>query len=137
MPTRKLATNVQTIEVGVTGPEDANRMFITTGMIKPNFVIRNFTGITKGDTETYTALIDPPLGGGQFRRSIAIAAFKTTHGSFTSGSNVGWSIREVEADFDDESAKVELRVTIQLSATNAGITIEDISFQVTTLAKVE
>ena len=137
MPIRETAQNVQILEVGVTGPDGANRMFITRGTIKSNYGIRNFTGITKGDSETYTVLINPALGGGQFRRAIATAAFNTTHGSFSPGSNVTWSIREVEADYDDESTKVELRVTIQLAATNAAMTIEDISFHVTTLAKVE
>lgn len=137
MPVREIAHDVQAIEIGVTGPGDVNRMYITTGMIKPNFVVIESTGITKSNNETFTALVGPHFGGGQFRRAIAIASVKSTYCSLTSASRIGWSIREVEADFDDEYAQVELRITIHLHATYATINIEDISFQVTTLARVE
>lgn len=139
MPVRETAQSEQTIEVGVTGPAGANRMFITTGHIRPNFSVSGTTeGVIGSKEETFTVLLNPPLGGGQFRRAIATAAVRAIYiGHRTGGSDASWELREVEADFDDESARVELRITVKLAATKATINIETISFQVTSLARVE
>lgn len=138
MSTEVQAMSIQTIEMGVSGPDDVNRMFVTNGMIKTHFVIdANMSATTLSETKTYAALVGPPLGGGQFRRAIAIASIKNIYGEYLSGSRVGWEIEEVEADFDDEHDRVELRITVHLQATRATILIEDIAFQATILAKVE
>jgi len=138
MSTEVQAMSIQTIEMGVTGPDDVNRMFVTNGMIKTHFVLdANMSATTLSDTKTYAALVGPPLGGGQFRRAIAIASIKNIYSEYLSGSRVGWEIVEVEADFDDEHDRVELRVTVHLQATRATILIEDIAFQATILAKMD
>ena len=49
----------------------------------------------------------------------------------------GWRVDEVDADFDDEEGKVQLRFTLSVRVTGTGTaSLDTIPFTVTTLAKV-
>jgi hypothetical protein len=141
--------DVQQIEVYVQGPNDINRMYITTGRILCHLNAEDDTLRSNGRTEekTVSALIDPELPVGAFRRAIATASLSNvkldiltppTEGEWSSQLNFAWDISNPQADFDDENNKVQLFVT--LSATASGqrnkASIIMVSFQVTTLASL-
>lgn len=145
MPRQVPITGKQLMEVHVNGPEGANRLFICTGSLQVFLSATddsaNGTGVTA--RETFKALIepDPQLTPGQFRRAIAQAAIT----SFSSADNdpaqkdrVSWAIEEAEADLDDESSQVELRVALMVNPAGAGsnVTLREVSFQVHILAQV-
>ena len=53
----------------------------------------------------------------------------------TTSDSVRWSIEQAQADFDDESGKVELRVSVAINIYGiVSAEIHGISFQVTTIA---
>lgn len=85
---------------GITGPSGADRMYITSG-----------EGRTWMQTQSvnYVGLIEPVLQPGQFRRAIASVSLMSTDTQAMSAALFG--VSEVDADWDDESGKVELRFT--------------------------
>jgi len=129
-------TGEQVLEAVVAGPDGANRLFTITG------VANAFVSVNAGQqkTETWTFLVGPTFTRGQFYRAIAIASVANqivnvlppAPGTFQVGIN------SVEADWDDESGRVEVRVEIFLSA-NAGVNnvnINQLRYWVTILAQV-
>lgn len=143
MPSQGFISNLQQIELTVVGPDDVNRMYITTGEMQCHTQVRDDTASGNGRNEekTYSALIDPALPAGSFRRAIVVVSPSDT--SFTvntaaSNSSFRLGIVEAKAGYDDENSKVELLVTPRVSArgTNNVTTIESVSFQVTTLASI-
>lgn len=128
--------NLQHVEIGVSGPDGANRMFITTGVA----TISHYAGSNQTVKENYSVHVEPALTASQFRRAIASAAFgQLAFYDYNAAENDGmsWQIEDVDADFDDEAGKVELRFTIEITTTGTGnARVGDVSFTVTTLAKV-
>ena len=129
--------NLQQIEAVVSGPDNANRLFVVTGIAPANLSVSNATR-----TETFTFLIGPTLTRRQFIRAIATASLNRI-GLSTSGGGPGvvinsnWSINFVDADWDDESGQVEVRV--EVSVTSAPVTsaiVAGIGFQATILAEM-
>ena len=86
---------------GISGPNGADRMYITTGVAR--FTAPGPAG------DVYATLLEPTLEPGQFRRAIATASAEAAGGPFT--------IADVQADWDDESGMVELRFTAQYDVT--------------------
>jgi hypothetical protein len=105
----------QSLEVGVTGPEPANRMFIIAGARETNVAALPSSPHTK---ETVVALVGPVLTREQFVRAIATASIaSSTWGLGSTHSAVmSAAVASVGADFDDESGRTELRVEIDLEA---------------------
>lgn len=144
MPREVNITNKQAMEVVVGGPDGANRMFITTGLLQASLSVSDNTSSGSGisQKETFTALLEPNLPAGQFRRAIATASLANVS-YFDNDPNqrdgVRWQIEEAEADYDDESGKVELRVAVELRPRGIGSSarLDQIAFQVTTLAAIE
>ncbi len=112
--------NLQQIEAVVAGPDDANRLFIV-------------------------------FNKHQFSRAIATASFTKTGftGAFTGAVGAGagfggayWYILGVDADWDDESGQVELRIEAEVEAGMLGasarqyVAIMGFAFHVTILAAV-
>ena len=84
-----------------------------------------------------TALLDPTLTPGQFRKATATAALATTSAHADAlGFNFQFSIDNVEATLDDESGRIEMRVDASVQVFNGSAGIQRIAFQVTTLAKL-
>ena len=128
--------DLQHVAVGVSGPDGANRMFITTGR-----VTTNQTAVANQTTkENYSIHVEPFLSVSQFRRAIASVAFAELElVDYNAGQYDGmrWRIEDVDADFDDELGKVELRFTIEVKTTGSGSTrVGPVSFTVTSLARV-
>jgi len=144
MPVQANISNKQSFEVIIQGADGANRMIICAGKLDVFLNVFDNTASGSGvvQKETFTALIDPQLEAGQFKRAIAVASFADI-GSFDKGTTLlkgaRWAIEEAQADFDDESGQVELRVSVMLNPQGIGSSanIRGISFQVTTIAAVQ
>ncbi len=144
MPVQANISNKQSFEVIIQDADGANRMIICTGKLDVFLNAADNTATGNGVTqkETYKALIDPQLDAGQFRRALVVASFdgiEYRDNDPTQRDSVRWVIEEAQADFDDESGQVELRVSVMVTSTGAGslANIQGISFQVTTIASVQ
>ena len=129
-------TSLQNMEVGVSGPDGANTMYVTTGIAQA--ALYGSAGQTV--KENYAVHVGPSLTVHQFRRSIATAAL--AHVQFhdystADADSMRWEIEEVDADFDDEAGQVELRFTLEVQASaNSYTGLYGVSFTVTTLAEM-
>lgn len=131
--------NLQQIDAAVTGPDGANRLSIVTGQTL-NLGFQAFSsGSFTTQTQTFTLLVGPVLTRQQFFRAICTTALASTtqHTQVAPGDFV-WAIVSSDADWDDESGQVELRVEVSVSAngSNNSATLNSFSFQVTILAAV-
>jgi hypothetical protein len=142
MPVQANISNKQSFEVIIQDADGANRMIICTGKLGVHLnAADNNAGNGVTQKETYKALIDPQLDAGQFRRALVVASFDDIgyrDNDPTQRDSVQWVIEEAQADFDDESGQVELRVSLMLHVRGIGSSarIGSISFQVTTIASV-
>jgi hypothetical protein len=132
--------NPQVIEAAVAGPDGANRLFTVTGQFDIQFnVFSQGAGQTQ-QNETFKVLIGPVLGRQEFFRAIGTASLAKTNVFVQSPppANFGWSITGIDADWDDESGQVELRVEVSVIASglNNRAGIVGLAFQVTILAAV-
>lgn len=131
--------NPQQIEAVVAGPDDANRLFVIDGQFDgavsafaqgPGFVTQK---------ETFSVLVGPALTRKQFCGTIATASLAKTNLSIsTTPASYGWQISNVDADWDDESGQVELRIeaVANCSGQNSNCSINGFVFHVTILAAV-
>ena len=124
----------QVLEAVVAGPDGANRLFTITRAANVSISVSG----GQQQTQTWTFLVGPAFSGGQFYRAIGEASvssqivnIQTAPGSFQV------QINSVEADWDDESGRVEVRVEVFLSA-SAGATanIIGLRYWVTILAQI-
>lgn len=130
---RTNAENQQQIEVVVSGPDGANRLFILTG-IAPVF-LQASNNVTQRDT--FTFLVGPTLTRRQFIRATATASI--VRFSFFSPATTGstfWNINSVETDWDDESGQVEVRVEFSVQAHNNAVALTGLGYQATVLAEI-
>jgi hypothetical protein len=117
MPTAN-TTGEQVLEAGIAGPEEANRLFSITGAASVGI----FVSAVQQKTETWTFLVRPALTRGQFYRAIGAASVSSQNVNLqTAPANFQIRIDSVEADWADESGRVEVRVEVFLSA-NGGAT---------------
>ena len=127
--------SLQNMEVGVAGPDGANTMFITTGLAKASLFISS--GSRK---ENFAVHVGPSLTVGQFRRSIAtasLAEIEFRDFSPPQTDRMRWEIEDVDADFDDEANRIELRFTLEIETSSGSQTLlRTVSFTVTTLAEM-
>ena len=132
--------NPQVIEAAVAGPDGANRLFTVTGQVDTNFNVFSQGASQTQQNETFKVLVGPVLTRQQFFRAIGTASMAKTNLVQQSAppSLFGWSITGIDADWDDESGQVELRVevSVQASGLNNRATIGGLAFQVTILAAV-
>ena len=131
--------NLQQIEAVVSGPDGATRLFTVTGQTSNVFFGLSSQGPFTQASQTFTVLIGPTLTRQQFVRAICNASLAQTSqnvqaapGQFVCG------IVSSDADWDDESGQVELRVeaTLQVSGNGNSVTLNSFSFDVTILAAV-
>ena len=130
--------NLQQIETITAAEGTTSRMLTITGQFDVTLNAIEVTGgaaVTR-ENETFTLLLGPVLPGQQFQRAIASAWFTKMTLSTGDGANISWAITEVEAEQDDESGQVEMRIEVQLAATRANVGVGAIGFQVTILAVV-
>jgi hypothetical protein len=121
--------NLQQMEVVVSGPDEANRLIIIDGQIDTGNIAAD--SLSRTNKQTFSVLLGPKLTNRQFLRAIATASFRTE----TSGHTM-CNIWDVDADWDDESGQVELRIEAEVGAfSSAGhVSMNAIAFHVTILA---
>jgi hypothetical protein len=129
--------NLQQMDVVVAGPDDANHLFIIDGQFNASLAIGSQGTNFATAKETFSALIGPKLANRQFVRAIGTASIvKSQIGNIAPGGFANWSIIDVDADWDDESGQVELRIEAQVSCSgsNQSASINGFAFHVTILA---
>ncbi|MFN2513895.1 MAG: hypothetical protein ABR568_21065 [Pyrinomonadaceae bacterium] len=90
-------------------------------------------------TQTFTVLLGPVLTRQQFFRASGSASVaKTSVNTQAAPFSFSWGIAAVDADWDDESGQVELRIEtfVSASGTNNSAAINGFGFQVAILAAV-
>ncbi len=129
-------TNQQELEVHVSGPGPTNRMFIVSGIGFVNLFAGAEAGSAATAQKTFTALVGPTLTSAQFVKALATAAPSSVR-LFTgdpSQSVTTWSVTDVDADFDDESARTQLRIEANIEVFGMNVNINSFAFQATILA---
>jgi len=91
--------------------------------------------------EIFTVLVGPVLTSKQFvsaNATVSVAKTFMSNVAAGSGVNGGWRILGADADWDDESGQVELRIEAEVESVSAGLTlqIDGFAFHVTILAAV-
>src|SRR5215831_14694126 len=127
-------TGVQKMEFDVTTSEGPCRVTVVTGTLAAGLVANSGT-----QSLSLTALVDPTLNPGQFRKATATAALGSTAASLNPSSNPSnftFSVDGVEASFDGQTGRTELRVDLTVTVSNGSAVIQKITFQVMTLAKL-
>jgi hypothetical protein len=124
--------NPQQIEVFVSGPEDANRLYLCTGMAQAGL---GAYSNQNGARESFVFHIGPTLTRRQLVRATASVAFAvTSFYEFDGTSGVSFGLESVEADWDDEAQQVQVRFDVFASSDNLNATVAKISYQVSILA---
>ena len=124
--------NLQQIDVLVAGPDDANHLFIIDGQFDANLGIGSQGTNFATAKETFSVLIGPKLANRQFVRAIGTASIVNTQiANIAPGGSATWNIVDVDADWDDESGQVELRIEAQVncSGSNQFASINAFAFQ--------
>jgi len=107
--------NIQQLEAVVAGPDDADRLFIIDGQFLYN-VNAYSSGQAFVSKETFTVLVGPVFTRRQFVRANATASFtQTVLNINTLPQSTAWQMLGVDADWDDESGQVELRIEAQVN----------------------
>jgi hydroxylamine reductase (hybrid-cluster protein) len=131
--------NPQQIEAVVSGPDDANRLFVIDGQFDGSvFAGSQGSGFVQ-QKEIFSVLVGPVLTRKQFCGAVATASLaKTSSSIFTTPANLGWQILNVDADWDDESGQVGLTIeaAANCSGQNNNSSINGFMFHVTILATV-
>jgi hypothetical protein len=127
--------NLQQIEAVVAGPEDANRLVIIDGQFDWQLTAYSQGAAGVSQKETLTVLVGPVFTRKQFVQANATASFTKL---VSNTSSADWQILGVDADWDDESGQVELRIEAQVdcSGANKSAQINGFGFHVTILAAV-
>lgn len=129
--------NLQQLDVLVAGPDDANHLFIIDGQFDVNLAIASQGANLVVAKDTFSALVGPRLTNRQFVRAIATASIvKTQVANVAPGGVANWNVVDVDADWDDESGHVELRIEAEVSClgSNQSASINAFAFHVTILA---
>jgi hypothetical protein len=122
--------NEQQLEVGVNGPDGANRMFVIDGTAA--FTLTPGAG---NDTisDTLRFPVGPTLTPAQFVRAIATASLASiANGGLA--NNAQWAVNSVDADLDDQTGRVV--VTADLAVGDTDGYLQRIGFQATILARL-
>jgi hypothetical protein len=123
----------QVIEAAIAGPDEANRLFTINGTANVGTFV---TGTSR--TETWTFLVGPAFTRGQFYRAIGTVSVSSQSVNVqTAPASFQVQINSVEADWDDESGRVEVRVEIFGTASaSANLSITQLRYWVTVLAQI-
>lgn len=127
-------TNMQEMEVHVTGPDGANRMFIYSGMAEVELT----GGLPHPRWSLEVVCFDVGRSYDvENEEVINIVATSSLAGTRTDGvaSFAGWQIFGAAGELDEESGRV--RMNIAAGARDTQAFLEQISFQVTVLARVK
>jgi len=127
-------TNMQEMEVHVNGPDGANRLFIYSGMAE----VELCGGLPhpRWSLEVVCFELGRKYDCNNGESVINIVATSSVAGSRTDGvaSFAGWQIFGAAGELDDDSCRV--RMNIAAGARDTQAFLEQISFQVNVLAKI-
>ena len=130
--------NLQQLEAVMTGPDGANRLFTVCGQFITN--VQAFSsGPNVQQIETFTVLVGQYLpGNNSSGRSARLQSQGKLHVCKSFRESFSWNIVSSDADWDDESGQVELRIEVHVSCNgnNNAATINALAFQVTILGAV-
>jgi hypothetical protein len=121
--------NAQEMEVGVSGPNGANRMYIYTGTAVLSF--KGTGGSWKRDSISFK--VGRAFGQGEFHKGVATASLASIKNE-NHAVNSGWAVDSADADWDDESGKTVF--TAELAVRDSDGYLLRIGYQVTVLARV-
>ena len=126
-------TGEQLLEAIVAGPDGANRLFTCTGIANVQMLVDR----GQQQTETWTFLVGPTLTHTQFYRAMATASV-SLQAVEIQGAPAGFTVHivSVEADWDDESERVEMRVELFVGSDAASVNINQLRYWVTILAQI-
>lgn len=127
--------NLQQIEAVVAGPDGANRLFTVSGQFFGN-VTAFSQGASTQQTQTFTVLVGPVFTRQQFFRALCTASMALTSSrAQVAPGDFAWQIVGSDADWDDESGQVELRIEVVVSSNGNGnsASISGLAFHVTIL----
>lgn len=128
--------NLQQLEVVVAGPDGANRMLTIHGQFDVSVSAIGTANNVSQATNTYRLLVGPVLTRQQFYRAIGIASLSKTQVNINIVPAIcNISINDFDADWDDETGQVELKIDISTStfSQNNSTSINGIAFQATIL----
>jgi hypothetical protein len=131
--------NLQQIEAVIAGPEGANRLFTVAGQFDVQLSAFGSAQFVQPQKETFSVLIGPVLTRQGFFRAISTASLsKTNIGLQGAPGDFNFGISDIDADWDDETGQVELKIEVFVNAVGAGnvTTINGLAFQTTILAAV-
>jgi hypothetical protein len=127
----------QILEAVVAGPDGANRLFTVTGAANVQILASSNLDDPNPVNPTWTFLVGPTLTRGQLCRAIATASVASQEVSKRGvPSDYTVQIKSVEANWDDESERVEVRVELFLSTNRAIVNINQLRYWVTILAQI-
>ncbi len=131
--------NLQQLEAVVAGPDGANRLYIVNGQL-PATTSAYSQGPATQQQQTFTVLLGPVLTRQQFFRSVSTASLTSTNFYVSTAipNSCNWQIVNADADWDDESGQVELRieVLVSVSGNNNSAAVNNLGFNVTILASL-
>ncbi|MCX6834243.1 MAG: hypothetical protein NTW07_03770 [candidate division Zixibacteria bacterium] len=99
--------NMQSMEVGVDGPQGANRLFIYTGTALFDF--KGVSGDWRRDTVQFH--VGRSFGPGEVIKAIgtgSLASICNEHHAV----DAGWAIDDTDADWDDEDGRIQVRASV-------------------------
>ena len=127
------AIGEQVIEAVVAGPNGANRLYTVTGAANLSIQATR----QQRTTETWTFLVGPTLTRLQFHRAIAMASIASQIVSVqTAPREFTVNIHSVEADWDDEDQRVNVRVEIGVLTNGTTVAITQVRYWVAILAQM-
>jgi hypothetical protein len=128
--------NEQVIETAVSGPDGANRLFSCTGQAD----VYMYMAPEQTAVETWTFLIGPELPRPRFHRAIAsglVVGYAHYVDDPAANGWYGMTIDSVEADWDDESGRTEMRMELRVSTgPGARLTVSRLGFSATVLGEL-
>jgi hypothetical protein len=129
--------NLQELEAGVDGPDEATRMFMIAGTAQVSLFASAQVNQSAQQKETFTLHVGPELTSQQFVKALAVASpAQTQFGQFgdPANSSVQWAVGFADADFDDDAGRTQARFELSLSVQGASAQISQVAFEATILA---
>ena len=129
--------NQQQLEVVVNGPDGATRLFICTGTAKAAMQLNAGPEFAQRLADTWTFLVGPTLTRLQFQRAVgtaSLANFRVRYTAPAGGFDASWELVSVDADWDDESGRVQVRAEVSLVAIQATVLVSSLGYHVSILA---
>ncbi len=106
IPTNQIQ-DLQEIEVVVSGPDGANRLFLISGPIQISHFAQSNNASQVQQRETFLVLMGPVLTPRQFVRGSGTTALTNVQiGLQTSPSSFVWGVNVMDVDWDDESDRL-------------------------------